>query len=339
MPNNPTKILLLTTLIGGILVSISSNSWLGAWMGLEINLMSFIPLMSSQDDLYTTEASLKYFLIQALASSTLLFLVIMKALMNQPHTLMDLSPYMIMTPLLLKMGAAPLHWWFPSVMEGLSWMNNLLLMTAQKLAPMILSSYLMKMSSPMLMIILASVIIGSLGGMNQTSLRKILTYSSINHTGWMLTAMLEGVNLWAMYFMVYLILTSAMTFIAKSFNISFVNQTMTANKKVAVKILLFMTLLSLGGLPPFIGFLPKWMVIQMLIANNLSFIMATMVVASLVTLYYYLRVCYSSFSILFDTPKWLPQNNVNGKIITYGVMLSSTSMLGLLACTMITDIY
>nr|URX53319.1 NADH dehydrogenase subunit 2 [Calcaritermes nearcticus] len=338
MPNNPTKILLLTTLIGGILVSISSNSWLGAWMGLEINLMSFIPLMSSQDDLFTTEASLKYFIIQALASSVLLFLVIMKALMNQPHSLTDLSPYMIMTPLLLKMGAAPLHWWFPSVMEGLSWMNNLLLMTAQKMAPMILTSYLMKMNTLTFMIILASVIVGSLGGMNQTSLRKILTYSSINHTGWMLTAMLEGINLWTVYFTVYLILTSTMTITAKSFNISFINQTMTTAKSTAIKLLLFTTLLSLGGLPPFIGFLPKWMVIQMLIANNLSFVMTVMVVASLTTLYYYLRVCYSSFSILSNSPKWLSHNNVNNKTVTYSVILSSMSMLGLLTCTMITNI-
>nr|URX53434.1 NADH dehydrogenase subunit 2 [Calcaritermes emarginicollis] len=338
MPNNPTKILLLTTLIGGILISISSNSWLGAWMGLEVNLMSFIPLMSSQDDLYTTEASLKYFLIQALASSTLLFLVIMKALAGSLQILTDLSPYMVMTPLLLKMGAAPLHWWFPSVMEGLSWMNNLLLMTAQKMAPMILISYLMKMNTPTFMIILASVIVGSVGGMNQTSLRKILTYSSINHTGWMLTAMLGGINLWMMYFAVYTILTSTMALVAKSFNISFVNQAMAATKSTAVKFLLFTTLLSLGGLPPFVGFLPKWMVIQMLIANNLSFVMTTMVVASLATLYYYLRVCYSSFSILFDSPKWFPHNNTDNKIITYGVVLSSASMLGLLMCTLITDI-
>jgi NADH-ubiquinone oxidoreductase chain 2 len=83
MPNTPTKILLSTTLIGGILISISSNSWLGAWIGLEINLISFIPLISTQENIYTTEASLKYFVIQALASSVLLFLVIIKALANQ----------------------------------------------------------------------------------------------------------------------------------------------------------------------------------------------------------------------------------------------------------------
>jgi NADH-ubiquinone oxidoreductase chain 2 len=70
-------------LIGSILISISSNSMLGAWKGLEINLISFIPLISSQENIYTNEASLKYFLIQALALTSLLFLVIIKSLINQ----------------------------------------------------------------------------------------------------------------------------------------------------------------------------------------------------------------------------------------------------------------
>jgi hypothetical protein len=56
---------------------------------------------------------------------------------------------------------------------------------------------------------------------------------------------------------VYSVLTSAIVFIARSFNIPFVNQVITANKRVAIKFILFTTLLFLRGLPPFIGFLPK----------------------------------------------------------------------------------
>nr|URX54045.1 NADH dehydrogenase subunit 2 [Tauritermes triceromegas] len=338
MPNNPTKILLSITLVGGILVSISSNSWLGAWMGLEINLMSFIPLMSSQENIYTTEASLKYFIIQALASLTLLFLVVMKALIDQPILMSSIQEFAIMTPLLLKMGAAPLHWWFPSVMEGLSWMNCLLMMTVQKAAPMMLTSYLMKMNILAMTIITTSVIVGSLGGMNQTSLRKILTYSSINHTGWMLMAMLGGSNLWILYFAVYSLLTLTVTTINKSFNISFINQVMTTKSKMAIKFMMFTTLLSLGGLPPFIGFLPKWAVIQTMIMNNLGFILTTMVVMSLATLYYYLRICYSSFMILHEEVKWSTWLFKEKKIIMYTVILSSTSMAGLIMCTAITNI-
>nr|UQJ75261.1 NADH dehydrogenase subunit 2 [Pterotermes occidentis] len=339
MPNNPTKILLSTTLVGGILISISSNSWLGAWIGLEINLMSFIPLMSSQENIFTTEASLKYFIVQALASSTLLFLVVMKTFMNQNVTTGgNIYEQMIMTPLLLKTGAAPLHWWFPSVMEGLSWMNCLLMMTVQKAAPMMLISYLMKASIPALTIIMLSVIVGSMGGMNQTSLRKILTYSSINHTGWMLAAILGGANLWAMYFAVYSMLTATVTTIAKSFNISFINQTMMISSKPPIKLMLFSSLLSLGGLPPFIGFLPKWVVIQSLIANNLGFIMTMMVIVSLATLYYYLRMCYSSFVILHEETKWSTWPYKESSIIKHGIMLTSLSTMGLIACTMIINI-
>jgi NADH-ubiquinone oxidoreductase chain 2 len=111
VPNNPTKILLSITLIGGILISISSNSWLGAWIGLEINLISFIPLISSQENIFTAEASLKYFIIQALASSVLLFLVAIEALINQTPLLggRNIHEYVIISPLLLKIGAAPVH--------------------------------------------------------------------------------------------------------------------------------------------------------------------------------------------------------------------------------------
>nr|URX53202.1 NADH dehydrogenase subunit 2 [Cryptotermes rotundiceps] len=340
MPNNPTKTLLSMTLIGGILISISSNSWLGAWMGLEINLMSFIPLMSSQENIFTTEASLKYFIIQALASSVLLFLVAMEALITQAPLLSggNTHEYVILSPLLLKMGAAPMHWWFPSVMEGLSWENCLLMMTIQKMAPMMLASYLMKISPLTLTIVMMSVVAGSVGGMNQTSLRKILTYSSINHTGWMLAALMGGSNLWILYFTVYSLLTLTMTTITKMYNISFINQTMSMNGKTTIKFALFTTLLSLGGLPPFVGFLPKWIVIQTMILNNTSVIMVMMVVMSLVTLYYYLRMCYSSFITLHDETKWGPLTLKTTKTIAHGVILSSVSMMGLIVCTMVTNI-
>jgi len=70
------KIILLLTLVGGVLISVSSNSWLGAWIGLEINLISFILLMSNIKNMSNTEASLKYIIVQVLASATMLFIAI-----------------------------------------------------------------------------------------------------------------------------------------------------------------------------------------------------------------------------------------------------------------------
>nr|AQP30023.1 NADH dehydrogenase subunit 2 [Nasutitermes sp. COL2012L08] len=342
MPSNSTKILLMTTLLGGMLVSVSSNSWLGAWMGLEINLMSFIPLMSNVKNMYNTEASLKYFIVQVLASATLLFMVVMKTLMEDLFTF-ESSVYtsmIICTPLLLKSGAAPLHWWFPGVMEGLSWENCMLLMTVQKAAPLMLMSYLIEINAFTLSIILLSTIVGSIGGLNQTSMRKILTYSSINHTGWMLIALTTSENLWMVYFMIYSTLALTVVSAIKLSGTSFINQTMLTNKNTTLmKFMMFTSLLSLGGLPPFLGFLPKWIVIQAMITNNMAPLATIVVVTSLITLYYYLKISYSSFMILNTEPKWNfdPYKTETTKNIT-AVVLSSISLTGMTVCTIITNI-
>nr|AVN67722.1 NADH dehydrogenase subunit 2 [Eurycotis floridana] len=334
--------LLLTTLMSGMLISISSNSWLGAWMGLEINLLSFIPLMSNNKNIFTTEASMKYFIVQALASSTLMFLIISKSLIEEFYTTTNslVNSIIINTPLLLKGGAAPFHWWFPSIMEGLSWNNCFILMTIQKIAPLILISYSIKMNLFLWTIILLSISIGSIGGFNQISIRKILTYSSINHMGWMLAAMSIGENMWFMYFTIYSVLTLTIILIIKPFQISFINQTfLMSSEMTVIKFLMFTTLLSLGGLPPFLGFLPKWMIIQYMVINNMNMITSFMVVMSLITLYYYLRMCYSSFIMLHMEPKWNIQFHKNNGIIYIGMILSSVSMLGLVLCTLITNTF
>jgi NADH-ubiquinone oxidoreductase chain 2 len=140
---------------------------------------------------------------------------------------------------------------------------------------------------------------------------------------WVRERIIQLYNLWTLYFMIYSLLTSSVTAVAKSFNISFVNQTTIVNKKATTKFLLFITLLSLGGLPPFIGFLPKWTVIQLIIANNLKFILTTMVVISLATLYFYLRLSYSRFIILTEETKWNTWSSTKNIRITYGTILSS----------------
>nr|UGN61732.1 NADH dehydrogenase subunit 2 [Cryptocercus kagongensis] len=342
MPNNPTKILLMLTMMSGILISMSSNSWIGAWMGLEINLMSFIPLMSNNKNTYTTESSLKYFIIQAMSSSFLLFIIMMKVMMEDMFTMENdiINTMIIMTPLLLKSGAAPFHWWFPSVMEGMSWMNCLLLMTTQKMAPMMLISYMMKMNSFSSIIILMSTVVGAIGGLNQLSIRKILTYSSINNTGWMLAALMINENMWIMYFTIYSMLTMTIVMIIKPFNTSFINQTLLMNSEMnTMKFMMFTTLLSMGGLPPFLGFLPKWIIIQMMIINNMNIIMTTMVVMSLMTLYFYLRISYSSFMMLHIEPKWNISYFKNNKFMMYTSMMFSMSMMSLMICTMMINIY
>nr|QAX91142.1 NADH dehydrogenase subunit 2 [Schedorhinotermes medioobscurus] len=342
MPSNPTKILLLTTMVSGVLVSVSSNSWFSAWMGLEVNLMSFIPLMSNIKNMYNTEASLKYFIVQVLASATLMFVVTMKASTEGlfTHTETYSTSMLICTPLLLKSGAAPLHWWFPGVMEGLSWENCTLLMTIQKAAPLMLLSYSIESNTFAITVILSSVVIGAIGGLNQTSLRKIMTYSSINHTGWMLTAMTTSESMWVMYFMTYTLLVTTVVATIKLSKASFINQMMMTNKEsLVMKFMMFASLLSLGGLPPFTGFMPKWFLIQSMTNNNLTPMATLMVAMSLITLYYYLKICYSSFLILNAEPKWnvQTQKNYPSSHIS-ALILTTASLAGMILCTTLTNV-
>uniref|UniRef100_A0AAU7BA00 NADH-ubiquinone oxidoreductase chain 2 n=1 Tax=Micropathus cavernicola TaxID=3073456 RepID=A0AAU7BA00_9ORTH len=335
---NPSQILFLFTLTSGTFLSISANSWLGAWMGLEINLLSFIPLMSNSNNLLTTEVSLKYFLIQALASTFFLFLITMMHLSfdTTNFSIHKLFPILISFTLMLKMGAAPFHFWFPGVMEGLNWFNCFILLTWQKIAPLMLLSYLIKMSLIIPFIILSSVMIGSIGGLNQTSLKKIMAYSSINHIGWMIAAMITGENLWMIYFSIYSFLTITLTFMFNSFKIFHINQSFsTFNNTNSIKFLLFLNLLSLGGLPPFIGFLPKWMIIQSMVELNHTFTISIMVIMTLITLFYYLRLSFSAFLLSYTEFKWITISIYMNLSFILSLILSTISILGLMLCTIL----
>nr|QBF01239.1 NADH dehydrogenase subunit 2 [Stegana belokobylskiji] len=333
---NSSKILFLIIMMMGSMITITSNSWLGAWMGLEINLLSFIPLMSDNNNLMSTEASLKYFLIQALASTVLLFAVIMLMLKLNMNYYMN-SYYemsIILSSLLLKSGAAPFHFWFPNIMEGLSWMNCLLLMTWQKIAPLMLISYINIKLLLMISIIL-SVIIGSLGGLNQSSLRKLMAFSSINHLGWMLMALIIDKSIWLIYFLMYSFLSFTLTFMFNNFKIFHFNQMFSLffNSKI-LKFILFMNFLSLGGLPPFLGFMPKWFVIQQLSFNNQYFVLMILLMSTLITLYFYLRICYSAFMLNYFENNWMITMQMSKFNYIFYLIMSFFSIFGLILISM-----
>nr|QBF01210.1 NADH dehydrogenase subunit 2 [Stegana langufoliacea] len=331
MFNNSSKILFVIIMMAGSLITITSNSWLGAWMGLEINLLSFIPLMSDNNNLMSTEASLKYFLVQAMASTILLFAIILMMLKNNTNFEINLSyiSMIILSSLLLKSGAAPFHFWFPNIMEGLSWMNCLLLMTWQKIAPLMLISHvnikLLLFSS-----IILSVMIGSLGGLNQSSMRKLMAFSSINHLGWMLMALNSNETIWLMYFSMYFFLSFTLTFMFNNFKIFHFNQMFSLffNSKI-LKFILLLNFLSLGGLPPFLGFLPKWLVIQQLSMENQYFMLTILLMSTLITLFFYLRICYSAFMLNYYENNWLINMQLKTMNYSYYLIMSFFSIFGL----------
>lgn len=317
-------------MIFGTIITISSNSWLRAWIGLEINLLSFIPLIRD-NNINSTEASLKYFLTQALASAVLLFTIILLIFNIELRLILNNNVQLIIIScFLLKIGAAPFHFWFPNIIEGISWINRFILITWQKIAPFILLSYIIN-NSIIIICTIASTIVGALGGLNQTLLRKLIAYSSINHLGWILSSLLLNEILWISYFIFYSFLSFNLILFFNLFKIFHIKQIFSLffNSKILKFIVLF-NLLSLGGLPPFLGFIPKWLIINRLTLNQQPILTFLIIAFTLITLFFYLRICYTGFIINYYEPNWNYQMNSQSIILNIFYLTSSISIFGLI---------
>lgn len=282
---HPVNILFLITLILSIITIISSRTWLIVWVALEINIISFIPLIINKKNKYQAETALKYFIIQAISSIfilTRLFFIKNSA---------NITNIIITRGLILKRGVAPLHQWLPPVSEGLSWPLFFILNIPQKVGPLRLISSINPELFILYFFIVASALIGRSIGLSQFSLRKILIYSSISHISWLLTRLFINNNLWILYFIVYTTILTPIIYIFKKFNLNHLKHIIN-NKNKILKTTISLNILSLGGLPPFSGFILKFIVIVELINNKLSsnFLIAPLLLSALINLFFYIRV-------------------------------------------------
>nr|YP_010414159.1 NADH dehydrogenase subunit 2 [Acyrthosiphon caraganae]URQ84755.1 NADH dehydrogenase subunit 2 [Acyrthosiphon caraganae] len=282
---NLTKIMFFTLLVFSTLMSISASNWLSMWMGLELNLFSIIPILNFKSSIYSIEATMKYFLIQAFASILLLIFLINKNLL-----FMNNNNILIMLSLLMKLSLMPFHLWLPSMMEGLNWMSCLLMMTWQKISPLVMISYLNVNKNMIFLITLISM--NSIFGLNQNSMRKILAMSSINNTTWMLFAILMNENLWINYFLIYSMLNFLIIKMLNKYNINYINQMKLFNLNFFFKLNMLMLIFSIMGLPPMMGFLMKWMLIKTLIYNNMYIIMMMLIMLTILNLLFYIKMTY-----------------------------------------------
>nr|AUW38593.1 NADH dehydrogenase subunit 2 [Odontoscelis lineola] len=300
-----SKSLFLIIMLYGTILTMSSNNWISMWMGLEINMMAFIPMMSMKNK-NSAQAMMIYLLTQSISSMMLMFSIIMYQLtmFMEWHNIMLIS-------LLIKLGAAPFHMWLPEIMTKLTWISSAILMTWQKLAPMIMINSLNYNNKIMYTSIILSIIIGAVGGLNQLSLRKIMAYSSINHLGWMLS-LSKIKNNWLTYLIIYSMMITLLCLMFHQYNMIHINQVNSLNMTMTEKMNYFIAMMSLGGLPPFLGFLPKWIVINTLIMNKLVIMMFIMVMFSLLSLYYYIRVMTGMMMNLSTSNKWISikSNNI-----------------------------
>lgn len=285
----------ILTLIFGTIVAISSNSWFTSWVGLEINLIRIIPLILLRLKKPLTEAAIKYFIVQAIASLMLILSTIVRFSQIKSITL-EINEVLIILALTIKAGMAPIQVWFPQVIRLLEWPQCFIMFRWQKIAPLFLISSL---SISLLVIVISlSALVGALGGLNQINIKTLLTYSSISHSSWILTSLLLRIKTWIIYFLIYTVLNIR---IIKTLNESqLISKLNELNKWKAEKIekyLFLINILSLGGLPPLLGFTGKLIVVILLIKRSFYFLIIFLVSRSLISIYFYLRVVYSTIMI------------------------------------------
>nr|YP_009058503.1 NADH dehydrogenase subunit 2 [Cheilodactylus zonatus]BAP46367.1 NADH dehydrogenase subunit 2 [Cheilodactylus zonatus] len=332
--------ILATLLFGlglGTTITFASSHWLLAWMGLEMNTLAIIPLMAQHHHPRAVEATTKYFLTQATAAAMLLFASTTNAWMTGQWDIQQMShpvsTTMIILALALKIGLAPVHAWLPEVLQGLDLTTGLILSTWQKLAPFALLLQIQAANPTMLIALgLMSTLVGGWGGLNQTQLRKILAYSSIAHLGWMILVMQFSPSLTLLTLFTYLIMTFSTFLVFKLNKSTTINSLSTSWAKAPVLTSLTpLILLSLGGLPPMTGFMPKWLILQELTKQDLAPTATLAALTALLSLYFYLRLTYAMTltmapnNLAGTTPWRLPSSQ-----LTLPLAISTMASLSLL---------
>nr|QNH73665.1 NADH dehydrogenase subunit 2 [Phaenicophaeus curvirostris] len=333
--NPHAKLTFTTSLLLGTTITISSNHWIMAWTGLEINTLAIIPLIAKSHHPRAIEATIKYFLVQATASTLLLFSSMTNAWttgqwditqMNNPT-----SSLLLTTAIAMKLGLVPFHFWFPEVLQGSSLTTALLLSTIMKLPPITILFMVSHSTDPTLLSImaLASTALGGWMGLNQTQIRKILAFSSISHLGWMTIIIIYNPNLTLLNFLIYSIMTSTVFLTLNTTKSLKLSTMMTSWTKAPIlNTTMTLTLLSLAGLPPLSGFLPKWLIIYDLTKQDLTPTATLMAMLSLLGLFFYLRLAYYSTITLPPNPtNYMKQWRTNKTSNISTAILTSLSTL------------
>nr|AAK56900.1 NADH dehydrogenase subunit II [Rana muscosa] len=296
---NPLALtIFLLSLAIGTTITLSSFHWLLAWIGLEINTLAIIPLMTKMPHPRAIEAATKYFLTQAAASALILFSSLINAWQTGEwniDSLTDLPMNALSIALMMKLGLAPLHFWMPEVLQGISLPTGLILSTWQKIAPMTLllqTSHLLNLNLT-IALGFTSILIGGWGGIGQTQLRKIMAFSSIGHLGWIIIILKFNPQLSLFNFVLYFIMTAAMFMSLISLSATKMSQISTSwSKTPTLSSTTMLIMLSLAGLPPLTGFAPKLLITLELIKQNATLLAAAIMFISLLALFFYLRLTY-----------------------------------------------
>ena len=325
-------ILILSSVLG-MLIMISSNDLIVFYMGLELQSLALYVLATfNRDQLKSSEAGLKYFVLSALSSGLLLYgcsLVygfsgstnfdVISNQLNSNEYVLTFGIVFILVGLAFKISAVPFHMWAPDVYEGSPTSVTLFFTMVPKIAA--LTVFIRFLYVPFLNLIdqwqmiiiflsLASMIFGAIAAIGQTNIKRLIAYSSIGHVGYTLAGLAtgtnEGIQSSIIYITIYIVMNlalfSGLLMLRRNnqYHEDIEDLSGLSKNHPLLSISLLIVLFSLAGIPPLAGFFAKFYIFKAVLEESMYFLAIVGLLSTVISAFYYLRIIKI---IYFDNQK------------------------------------
>jgi len=315
-----SQLILLSTL--GMMLLVGSGDLIMLYLAIELLSLSFYVLASiKRHSQHSTEAGLKYFLLGALSSGLLLFGMGLVYAFTGATSFVAISEFLwyssssteiligvtfIIIALLFKLAAAPFHMWAPDVYEGSPTIVTAFFAIVPKIGTLgvlilLLTGPFLSLFNELQPIILfsacLSLIVGSVGALNQAKMKRLLAYSAISHIGFLLVGLLPnsllGIHACFVYICLYIVMSfNTFAFVLANFRHgNFITQLSGLSRQNPILAFTFaFTLLSIAGVPPLAGFYSKYLVLLQAVNNEFFGVALIGIICSCIAGFYYLRI-------------------------------------------------
>tara|TARA_B110001452_G_scaffold96560_1_gene79842 strand:- start:1127 stop:2545 length:1419 start_codon:yes stop_codon:yes gene_type:complete len=315
-------ILILSSVLG-MMIMISSNDLIVFYMGLELQSLALYVLATfNRDNLKSSEAGLKYFVLSALSSGLLLYgcsliygfagstnFSTIAVQLNSDEQVFTFGIVFILVGLAFKISAVPFHMWAPDVYEGSPTTVTLFFTMVPKIAA--LTVFIRFLYVPFLNMIdqwqmilvfisIASMLFGAIAAIGQTNLKRLIAYSSIGHIGYALAGLAsvsnEGIQSSIVYIIIYIIMNlglfSCLLMLKKNdkYYEDISDLSGLSKNHPLLSLSLLIILFSLAGIPPLAGFFAKFYIFKSVIEQSMFFLAIVGLLSTVVAAFYYLRI-------------------------------------------------